>query len=582
MFYRVFYSLLLAQFLLFSCKEANNERVTAILANAEGLLHNQPDSALNQLATVENVQKLGQRQRAEYYLLEVRAKSQANKKISADTLKLTEAIGYFTKSNEYGKLAQAYLLRGRGLYDAREYTGNADRAMLDFLEAKKYAEQLDSTSLLSLIHQEMGDVLYTKNIYNEALEHFKQARAYASKQANPNPEDMIVIYGRIGSVFNATKQYDSALVYQNQAISLMQYANKTEYNSYVLALLYKNTGYTYGKLGKYELVKTELLKAYRLLPESAESDRKIVLTLLSDAYIALNQIDSAIYYASQFPEGEGETLHDKAFRSHHWYKLYKTIGRYPLALKYLEAYLKEAERIYNDELSATILEIQKKYDKEQIENQYNQMLVQRLYLIIMFIVGILVGSLIIWSLVYRMKKKENELLKAQQSLDVMRRMLSSKENELANFKDKEQQEEEIADTLAEKDKRLRTLLLGKLDIARRIAQMNVVESDNSTLFMKQYRKIFDQDLMEEIDWANLSTVIDELFDNFSAKITGSNPDLSQKDMQLCCLIRAGFKPDEISVLLNYTQNTVRVKKSRLGRKMGFADYETFLSYIMGV
>ena len=130
-----------------------------------------------------------------------------------------------------------------------------------------------------------------------------------------------------------------------------------------------------------------------------------------------------------------------------------------------------------------------------------------------------------------------------------------------------------------KNEQLRNFLMDKLDIARKVAQMNVVSSNNTKEFMIQFQKVFGKNMM---DWENIYPVINDLYDGFVDKIKRIYPDLSNKDLQLCCFVRAGFRSDEQAVLLGYTQNSIRVKRTQLVKKMKFDNAEAFHSYLMKV
>ena len=587
---------LLAGAVLLSCNRVSENPT---LKQAESLIAQHPDSTLVVLATVEDPHELPQAHRADYYLLSAQAKIKNNISIYQDSLcmeGLSDAIAYFRKEANSDKLARTYYLRGRTRYNTDRETGDSNGAMQDFAAAREYAEKAGDNSLSGLIYLTIGDLYYTVYSDTEALENFKKARECYLRENDMRNE--IILCGKLGSAYNRINQYDSALVYQRRALDFaLANGDTSDYNKNVIAYLYKNIGHSYKLKGDRKEEKNAMLAAYRIIPRREGRDINLIINSISNTYMALNQTDSAIYYARQFTPVENETIREKAFRAYHWYKTYKWAGDESLALENLEIYQRLVDDIFNEEKTQSVLEIQKKYDKEVLENQYNQVLVQRLYLAIVVIAILLISLLVAWYLRNQIKRREAELTEAEQRMQTFRgmlaeqnRTLSEREEQLHDYGQQlEEQSKKIseqaerlqdADHLRlerdEKSERLKTFLMDKLDIARKLAQMNAVANESTRAFMNRYNKVFGQN---PLDWEHIYPVINDLYDGFVDRLRKEHPDLEGKDLQLCCFVRAGFRANEMAVLLEITQNAVRVKQARLVKKMGFENAELFVSYL---
>lgn len=545
----ILYSLV-AFVILLSCSKKDGKD---ILLKAEGLIQEHPDSALILLKSVENPDNLKKDQRADYYLLLADAKYKNEISLYGDST-LNEPVEYFSKTNDSKKTTLSYFLRNKAFFDFARGAGNPEQAMYDALEAKKYSQK-SGDYLLGHIYIDIGDVYYTGDYYTDALDNYKKALDYFQDDT----ENLIIVFGKMGSAFNLLKMPDSALIYQIKSADLLIEKKDTSRNALnVLSALYKNIASSYRSLGNSEAQKDMLVKAYYYLPEKEGMDANVILHLITLAYFRLNESDSALFYAEKYIETEDENSREAAFRYNHWYNVNKAMGHYEGALQYLEAFTVITDRIYKEDLSNSVFEVQRKYDKAALENQYNKVLVQRLYLIIIIILVILILVAALWFFKFKIKSKENELLKAEQAIQTFQQLLSNQDNT---------------------NERLTDFLVQKLDLTRKVAQMNVVTTDNTKDFIKQYNKVFGKNLLDEMSWNNIYPIINDLYNGFVDKIQNEYSDLSEKDLQLCCFVRAGFRTEEIAVLLNYTQNTVRVKKSRLCRKMGFNDFESFLNHI---
>ena len=543
--------ILSAFFILFSCSEKPYDQ---ILRQAEGLLEEQPDSALTLLRSIDTDQ-LSAPEKADAYLFA--AKAEDLQGYTPDTTSLTYSIDYFTGHDDK-KLARAYFLRAKALYDLDREEGDAEHALLDYLEAAKYARKTNDNALAASTYSNIGDIYYAKSLYGEALTNFKTSLGYYTLDGNER--NMVFMYGKIGSGFNMTDRPDSALAYQFRALEYMQQVNDSSIlDRSIISSLYKNIGFSYGALGNIKAKKHYLLEAYRATPHASGQEPNIILVSLSRLYAEQNRIDSAIYYVERISYGENGSPNDKLLEYNAKFKLYKLLEEYPLALDNLEILVQYMDKIYTENLSASVYEIQQKYDREALENEYNQVLIQRLYLIVIIIAIILAGALTGWFVVLKMKRKQAELLQAEQSIQTFNTMLDSHHDQ---------------------SRKLVAFLTDRLDLARKVAQMNIVTSDNTDNFIKQYNKLFGKNLLDELNWDNIYPLINDLYDGFATKVTQAYPDLSEKELQLCCCIRAEFRNEEIAVLLDYTQNTVRVKKSRLSSKLGFANYDSFQEHLM--
>ena len=583
---------LLCLFVFFACQNREQTKDGQLILQAGEVIQQQPDSALAWLRSIDHPQELSKSQQADYYLLLARAIVSTDSGLFRDSLttELSASIDWFLQQEDDEKLAWAYFLRNRTLYDANRETGDSEKAILDCLEAAKYAGKINNQTLLSQVHRDMGDICYARYLFNEALDYYKKSKQYFENEKQPWQE--MLLCGKMGSVYNNLKQYDSALVYQRQALDYALAAGDTStvHARSVIASLYKNIGFSYRKKGDIQAEKNALLQAYRLSPKVKEAGVNIILYSLSRAYANLQQPDSAFYYAGLFTEEADETPQEKALRAHHWYKLYKETGNYPFAMKNLESFVQLCDTIFKEELSASVLEIQKKYDKEALENEYNQVLVQRLYLVVGIIAVILLGVVAAWVFRNRIRRREIELQEAEQALQTYKGMLDAHENRMQSLTERYKQQQSLLTEQAErlqdyhrvlterdeKSERLRAILAERLDIAHRVAQMNVVSTDNTRAFMKQFHKAFGKNLL---DWESIRPVINGLYDGFVDKMQAAHPETDGKDLQLCCFIRAGFRTEELAVLLDMTQSSVRVKQTRLVKKMGFGSADAFHAYL---
>jgi len=77
-----------------------------------------------------------------------------------------------------------------------------------------------------------------------------------------------------------------------------------------------------------------------------------------------------------------------------------------------------------------------------------------------------------------------------------------------------------------------------------------------------------------IDWASIYQTIDLVYDGFYSKLIEKYGEvLNEKEIQLCCLLKAGFSTKEINMLTRQSLQTVYQRKTQVRQKLGLAEGE---------
>jgi|GEM_PF-3197617 len=551
-------------FLFFSCSQKHSTKDEDLLRQAEEILIQYPDSALETLQAIEHSEKLSDAGYANYLLLQVQAHDKTGINIKEDTLMYIPAK-FYSKKKDYFKAAQSYLYAGR----VSLAQGDNETAITSLVYAKDYAEMTDSIKLLGTIYYNIGHTYSSIANFEKALSSFKMAQSYYVQ--SDNERGAILVQDYIGSMLWHLDRPDSAICYFQQ---VLDYAEETR-NDWYIGRMHRKLSSVYWDLEQYDKAKYHTQISMNL--DNKGDDAIFNYSTLARCYLLEGKVDSASYYVEKIKE----TTHGDAPEALLIYydlssQVLEKRNNYSAALKEAKEVIKLQSSISKEKRNSPIPYILEQHEKERIENEYNLVLIHRLRLVIAVVVIILLGVLAAWFLMYRIKRRENELLEAKQTLNTFGDMLGQKDKQLKSF-DHELSERDAQ--LSQQAEQLRSFLMDKLDIARKITQMNVVTTNNTNEFMRQSQKVFGQNVM---DWKNIYPVINDLFDGFVDKIKMAYPNLTEKELRLCCFIRAGFKSDEQAVLLDYTQSSIRVKRTQLVKKMGFDNAEAFLSSLMGV
>ncbi|MDE7125231.1 MAG: hypothetical protein K2O12_01960, partial [Muribaculaceae bacterium] len=186
---------------------------------------------------------------------------------------------------------------------------------------------------------------------------------------------------------------------------------------------------------------------------------------------------------------------------------------------------------------------------------------QRMWLIIMLIV--FVSTMVVIYFAYLSHKRRNNLLKAEEQIDTLEELLKSANNPATD----------------QKQGLLKRLLLQQLGIIKTFAESPTTQNQDA---LRKISNIGNSGTTIDslVRWEDLYPVIDELYDGFHKNIQTRYPGLfSNREIQIICLIRAGFSTKEIGVLIQQTSNSIYVSKTSIRKKLGLLAKEDFIAVL---
>ncbi len=539
--------LLLFCLLCFSCKHKNK----SILSQAEEFVEQSPDSALSILKTIDFPFQLNAEDYANYLLLYTEAKDKAGISIAKDSL-IHIPVKYFSEKHNYKKAALACFYCNRFYYQQN----NDKEAMQYLLLSKDYAEKSKNNNLLGLIHYDFGILFEDEFNYQLALWNYNQSHNYFVKSGNERNASYLL--RSIGNIYLKQKpqQTDSAFYYYNQAL---QYAEQHQDTSQMISTM-KNIGVAYREAGNYSKAKQYLLQCIET--DKNKQHMIPVYNILSNIYLSMNLPDSALYYAEQILPEIIRNDNWVALHNYHYLmsEIYSGIHDYKHALEYYKTSNQYLSSIFDNKINQSVLDIQEKYQSERLKNSLQKAEFRQLLLASIAVFVLLIAIFLICFFRYKAKKKEEKMYQIEQNLEIMKEMLA---NNKAN------------------NNLLKNLLMEQLDVAKKIAQISAISSNKDENNLKEaYFKVFSKEINKSRDWNNLYQTINNLHNGFVTKLKEAYPDLLEKEIQFCCLLRAEFKFDEIAVILGYNNAlSAHAQKNKLRAKMGFPGMKEFLDYI---
>lgn len=183
---------------------------------------------------------------------------------------------------------------------------------------------------------------------------------------------------------------------------------------------------------------------------------------------------------------------------------------------------------------------------------------QRMWLAV--VVVLFIGVIGVISFAYLSRRRREKLIEAENRIETLEDLLKSANNPATDSK----------------QSLLKRLLLQQLGIIKTFAEAPTAQNQEAL------RKISNiGNSVTSIDslvrWDDLYPVIDELYEGFHGNLLRVRPGLfSEREIQIICLIRAGFSTKEIGVVLQQTPNSIYVSKTAIRKKLGLQPKEDFM------
>ena len=192
--------------------------------------------------------------------------------------------------------------------------------------------------------------------------------------------------------------------------------------------------------------------------------------------------------------------------------------------------------------------------KLTIEKQRTQIITT--YVVLALIVIIAALSFISWRKKHQAEEKEEEL----ETL----RMLVTESQQHTEQKD---------------DRFFKKIMLQQLGVIRMAASNPTVANQE---LIRRMSEIVDGAVPVDslLNWEDLYRTIDYIYDDFYTRLKSQYSELlNEKEIQLCCLLRANFSTKEISIVSQQSVRTVYQRKSVIRQKLGMEEKGDIVEFL---
>jgi len=522
------------------------------MQQAQLLVEQMPDSALTLLG-MANTATFSKAAKAEYTLLRVQAKDNAEMDISSDT-EILQAREYFMKKNDVKKKALACFYAAKVVFGDRQ----TDQALIYFREAADFAETLELKVLQGRALYNMGYLYHAKEMFTYAITYYRQALTLFQTVEDQYRME-IYTWNAIGNALMIEEQTDSAQYYYSKAMQLALQHDDAEQQM----MVYINIGVAYRELGETETAMYYNRKALNMA--ITDSYKAYIYQNFAHLHLIQNRADSARYFLEMTSRLIAEDELNRWVTLYHLYALIEnTCGNYQKAMEYheLHAWYREALIERNDK--KLLLEMHRKYDDAVHENQYNKE--KRRWWQMVYALSVLLMTLAAVAMALQKKNRKQkallaitaqEKLKAEQQLQILQNMYHNQPNEMKNrfFRNLEI----IKDISSLQEKK-------KLPPEKFLHEINLI--------LKKYTiKTFIQ-------------TTNVLYPRFTEKLKEHFQEvkLTELETATCCLIVCGFTSHDIAFLIykDLKKQTIEKLRIRIRKKLKITIDQNFQHFLLEI
>ncbi len=467
------------------------------------------------------------------------------------------------------------------------FSGHYPQSLDYLLKADKIFRDKDDKNLLAGNLGTLGELFYrnrqiplARKQYDEALRYYEELKNESGKAE---------IYGRIGHLYEKRQLYDSAFYFQHKALQANQHVNHRE----GLAKIYENLGSIYEDQMHYDSAYSNFNRAYVLNKIQGNDRAQIeVINNLGDVLRKTGKYRQGLVFSFQ--------AMDLARRQGDFYQLssafndiakgYNFLNKNDSAFFYLAQSREYLSAIYSQESNKQLALLKTLYDIEKKDNEIEKLTQARktdllisigtgvVVLLVIFIAGLIISR-------QKLKLRNEQKLHAQ-SMQVYETQNQLMEAELQN---KKLQEENLKQQLEIKTKELTSYTLHVIrknqlleDLQTRLEELGKEDKRDQKKQIRQLSEQIRLGLNDDQHWEEFRTIFEQVHQSFFDRLQQQSEALTSNDLRLVALIKMNLTSADMATLLGVSQDSLRVMRHRLRKKLNLQQGDNISAYIQSI
>lgn len=564
----------IAMLLFASCSvHRDRERIET----AEGLLYSNRDSAMAILREVVRPDQLPEESKALYWFCVADIRANTMQSLSEDSM-ICWAAQYFRNRWLQDGAYEDYMMKA-GMEEAFYWWWNDDKekAQQVLQRQQQYAEEIAEKKgehIWEVILLRISAELAMRDYDYERVRDYTEALIRLGDEKAIHLDEVVRVYNGMAITYFYLGEYDKMEECFEKAIA------QSSDSAFIVNVVRRNYADLLGEIGQTERaihMHEELAAIYRkgeswLLVESLYSLSRLWLNKgdkqRADRYMREAEELFETYRATvSSPSAEAGLL------AHRQVLNYALCGNYQMMP--LATYNTQWQD--KDYIRYRVAEAKERSMSDLREQVLRQKLAkQRQTILIIGLVGVVLGLCLLSVYLYR--RRQRLILEKEEEIETLRNMLASGASEHS--------EKQPADG------NVRKLMLQQLGVIKTIAG---TPTEANQHLLARLMALNETTANALIDWSSIYQTIDLVYDGFYTRlrdkygnVQGSNvqstkeqrPLLNEKEIQLCCLLKADFSTKEINMLTRQSLQTIYQRKTQVRQKLGLAEAEDITTAII--
>ncbi|HEY6975223.1 MAG TPA: tetratricopeptide repeat protein [Chitinophagaceae bacterium] len=443
-------------------------------------------------------------------------------------------------------------------------------------------EKLNEYSGIAIVATSIGQIYQDQKNFIKALPYLEKALEASKKINSPEANHAIATaLLNLSSVYKDSLNFEKALAYNAEVL-------KTAYRDndpLIEALSFENSGRIYFNMNKLQESNNYFLKALKKYREAGDKNSiALIQNSLAENYLQLSDLENAEQYASAALQ---VTNHDAGLQLEAkdalelLIKITTAKGNYNKAFNYQQKYITLKDSLLSEEKSKEITRLEMLYETEKKEKEISLLKseAEKAEILHYVMAGAALFIVITAFFLYNHQRVKN---RKNKQLYESRQALSTAELNNAKLREDQLQRE-----LEFKTKELTTSALNfiqknslMLELKDKIKEIQGKSDHGLSRELNKLQHIVDHSFNLDNDWNEFRLYFEQVHHNFLSNLKKRFPDLTNKELRLCALLRLNLNIKETTTLLGISAESVKVARYRLRKKLGLGGEENLNDFFM--
>lgn len=535
--------------LMVSCSvRRDRERIDT----AEELLYSSRDTAELLIRQVERLERLDDEHLAKYWFVICDLHANSMQSLSEDSMICWVSEYYRTQWEEEHGDARHMILSG--LDEAMYFWWNSDKARTQEVlqRQKKYSDEVAEQSgehLWQVIVLRVSAEIAMRDYDYEHVREYTETLIGLDNGKAIHLDEVERVYNALAIVYFSLGEYDKMEKCFEKAIA--QAAD----SAFIVNVVRRNYADLLGEIGQTDRairMQEVLTKQYRaagnwLQVESLYSLSRLWLNKGDKQRAERYMREAEELFAGYKESEEFDPATEASLLAHRQVLEYAENGKYHI-MDLVQFHNRWSETDY---VRYRVAEAKERSMSDLRErNLYLTISRQRQVIVIIMLFFVTLGGILLFVYLYR--RRQRLLLEKEEEIETLRNMLASA--------DKPDDKESV-----------RKLMLQQLGVIKTIAG---TPTEANQQLLARLMALNEETANALIDWPSIYQTIDLVYDGFYTRLRDKYKDvLNEKELQLCCLLKADFSTKEINMLTRQSLQTIYQRKTQVRQKLNLAEAE---------